>query len=189
MLSSLEDSFANQKVSIEHPADGQALLTFRLPGDDKNDTRVLIDVKRNVVLSIERRNDGKTTSTQQFGDFTEVAGAWWAGTIKSLDDKGRVTSVTSQKIVRLDNDRYTEAMAQELARPPSRCNSSAIRAKRCWTRRRPSAAGKADVRRPDHALAALCPQRPMDPRHGAPGGGRKARRRASRASAGSATRC
>ena len=53
MLNSLEDSFSNQKVSIEHPAEGQTLLTFRNPGNDKNETLALIDTKRNVVLSVE----------------------------------------------------------------------------------------------------------------------------------------
>ena len=39
----------------------------------------LLDTKRNVVLSIESRYEGMKTATQQFGDFTQVAGAWWAG--------------------------------------------------------------------------------------------------------------
>ena len=126
LLSSLKDSFAGQKVSIRHPVEGQVLLTFRVPGDDKNDTQVLVDTKRNVVLSIRHRSEGKTISSQQFGDFTQVAGAWWAGTVKSLDDKGRVTSVTTQKLGRLPSppaplpkgegsDLYAQAMTGELA--------------------------------------------------------------------------
>ncbi len=75
VLVSLADSFNGQKVSVRHPADGQTLLTFRALRDDKNDTQVLIDTKRNVVLSIESRTDGKVTSSQRFGDFVEVAGA------------------------------------------------------------------------------------------------------------------
>jgi Mg-chelatase subunit ChlD len=112
---SLEFCFAGRKVTIYHPADGQALLVFRSPDDTKNESRVLVETKRNVVLSIENRYEGKTTTTQQFGDFVEVAGAWWATTVKSLDDKGRVTNVTSQKFARFDGDQYAQAIAKERA--------------------------------------------------------------------------
>jgi autotransporter-associated beta strand protein len=115
VLTSLQDSFANHKVTVKHPAEGQVLLTFRYPSDDKSETLVLIDTKRNVVLSIEFRNDRKTTSTQQFSDFTEAAGAWWAGKIESRDAKGHTTSVIRQKIVRLDAAHFAQSMAQELA--------------------------------------------------------------------------
>jgi predicted Zn-dependent protease len=114
VLTSLQDTFAYQKVSISHPADGQALLTFRYPGD-KSETLVLIDTKRNVVLSIETRNDGKTTATQQFSDFTQAAGAWWAGKIESRNAKGHVMSVTRQNIVRLAAARFSQSMTGELA--------------------------------------------------------------------------
>jgi tetratricopeptide (TPR) repeat protein len=115
VLTSLESTFAGQKVTLRHPADGQALLVFRVPGNDKNETRVLVDTKRNVVLSIEQRSGGKATATQQFGDFTEAAGAWWAGSIKSLDDKGRVVRMASQKIASLDNNLYPQSMEKERA--------------------------------------------------------------------------
>jgi hypothetical protein len=115
VLLSLKDSYFNDKVSVEHPADGQTLLTFRHDGD-KNETVVLVDRKRNVVLSMETRSDGKTVARQQFGDFTEIAGAWWAGKVESRDDKGRVTTVLRQKVVPLMTaDRFAQAMAQELA--------------------------------------------------------------------------
>ncbi len=115
VLASLKDSFVGQRVTVRHPADGRALLTFHYPQDERNDTRVLVDTKQNVVLSIESRSNGKVTSTQQFGDFVEVAGAWWAGSVKSLDEKGRVTCVAKQKIVRLDSDQYVQSMAKERA--------------------------------------------------------------------------
>jgi predicted Zn-dependent protease len=115
VLASLEFALAGRKVSVRHPADGQTLLIFRSPDDSKNESRVHVDTRRNVVLSIEQRYEGKTTATQQFSDFTQVAGAWWAGTVKSLDENGRVTNVTSQKIVRFDNDSYSQAMAKQLA--------------------------------------------------------------------------
>ena len=115
MLASLADAFNGQKVSIKHPAEEQTLFTFRVPNDDKNDTRVLIDTKRNVVLSIEHRTEGKTTSSQRFGDLIEVGGAWWAGKIESLDDKGRTVNVTTQKLAPLDNDGYAQAIHTERA--------------------------------------------------------------------------
>ncbi len=113
--SSLESSLSSFNVTIRHPADGQTLLVFRSRDDGKSECRVLVDTKRNVVLSIESRYQGKTTTTQQFGDFVEVAGAWWATTVKSLDEKGRTTNVTSRKFARLDNEQYSQSMAKERA--------------------------------------------------------------------------
>ena len=103
------------KVTIRHPADGQTLLIFRSRDDGKSECRVLVDTKRNVVLSIENRYQGKTTTTQQFSDFVEVAGVWWAGSVKSLDEKGRTTNVTNRKFARLDNEQYSQSMAKERA--------------------------------------------------------------------------
>ena len=113
--SSLEASFAGFKVTVLHPADGRTLLIFRSRGDGKIECLVLVDTRRNVVLSTENRYQGKTTVTRQFGDFVEVAGAWWATTTKTLDEKGRATNVTSQKFARLDGDQYAQSMAKERA--------------------------------------------------------------------------
>ncbi len=110
---SLEFSLSGFKVTIRHPADGQTLLNFQSRDDGKNECRVLVDTKRNVVLSIENRYQGKTTTTQQFSDFVEVAGAWWATTTKTLDEKGRATNITSRKFARLDDEQYSQAMAKE----------------------------------------------------------------------------
>ena len=133
--SSMESSFAGFKVTVRHPADGQTLLIFRSRGDGKSECRVLVDTKRNVVLSTENHYQGKTTATRQFGDFIEVAGAWWATTTKTLDEKGRVTCGRSQKFARLDGD-STPVDGQEQPPAASLCSSSAIRPKRCWRRRR-----------------------------------------------------
>ncbi len=67
------------------------------------------------MLSIEYRRDGKTTATHTYGDFVEVAGAWWVGKIESLDDKGRLTSVIKQSVVRLDAEKFAQAIGNRLA--------------------------------------------------------------------------
>ncbi|MCC6125288.1 MAG: tetratricopeptide repeat protein [Pirellulales bacterium] len=113
VLDSLEDSYRNQKVSLERTGDGQVTLTFKYPGDEKNETLVRIDVERSVVLSIESRHTGKTTGKQQFGDFVDVAGAWWAGKIESRDEKGRLVGMSKQTIVRLDNGNYVQNTNRE----------------------------------------------------------------------------
>ena len=112
---SLEFSLSGFKVTIRHPADGQTLLIFRSRDDGKSECRLLVDTKRNVVLLIENRYEGKTTTTLQFSDFVEVAGAWWATTVKSLDEKGRTTNVTHRKFARFDGDQYAQSMAKERA--------------------------------------------------------------------------
>ena len=69
------------------------------------------------------------TSKQQFGDFVEVAGVWWAGKIESLDDKGRITSVTRQTVSAWINDKVCPNDERKNSRDASKSNSSAIRPK------------------------------------------------------------
>jgi tetratricopeptide (TPR) repeat protein len=114
-LWSLEERFAEQKVAIEHPTADQTLLIFTHPDDKTGETRVLVDTKRNVVLSIEHRRDGKTTDVHTFSDFVEAAGAWWVGKIESRDEKGRVVGVKTQRVARLEGDALAKAIESELA--------------------------------------------------------------------------
>jgi tetratricopeptide (TPR) repeat protein/Mg-chelatase subunit ChlD/outer membrane lipoprotein-sorting protein len=116
LLSSLADVRPGQKASVLHPAEDRAMVVFEDPNDRMATvTQVLIDTKRNVVLSVEMLNDGKTTSKQTFSDFVEVAGAWWAGKCESFDEKGRLISTAKQKIERLDGDQFAQTMRESLA--------------------------------------------------------------------------
>ena len=160
-----------------------------LPGDEKNETLVLIDTKRNVVLSVEeshRREDDLEAAIRR---FRRSRRRMVGGKNRIVGRQGRIVTVTRQKIVRLDHGQYVQTMrSRELAdrravqflRDPGR---------KADRRQKGPGRGQGDVRRSDHAHDALRPKRPMDPGDGASRGGRKARRRTSPASAGCVMRC
>lgn len=114
-LQSLEEYFVNQKVSVAHPAADQILLIFTVPADKKSENRVLVDTKRNVVLSIEFLTEGKRVESHQFGDFVEVAGAWWSGKIESRDEKGRIKSIIKQTVIQVNREKFIQTLDNELA--------------------------------------------------------------------------
>jgi hypothetical protein len=68
-----------------------------------------------VLLGIEHRTKGKVTSATRFDDFVEVAGAWWARRVETLNDKGERTSVTTQTVAELPADEFAKKLAAELA--------------------------------------------------------------------------
>src|SRR6185369_7031569 len=89
---------APEDVVLEHPAEDQTLLILGVPADEEDEhayqTRFLIDTKRNVLLSVEERYDGKTSRTTKFADFAEVARRFWPQTQETLDGEGRRISLT-----------------------------------------------------------------------------------------------
>jgi hypothetical protein len=76
---------------------------------------LLIDTARQVVLSIEQRQDGRATSVTRMTDFVEAAGAWWATRVETFDDQSRRTSTTTLKYTQLDRERFQQRVDRQLA--------------------------------------------------------------------------
>ena len=76
-----------------------------------------IDPKRNVVLAMESTQDGKLVSRTTYSDYVQVAGSWWPQTIKTFDDKDKLTSEIKQTVKVLAEqafaDRYAELKPDE----------------------------------------------------------------------------
>ena len=74
------------------------------------------DRERHTPLSLrERGAEGKVTSATTFGDFVEIAGAWYAGRIENIDADGRRTSTTTQKFTVLPAGEFDRLWKQDLA--------------------------------------------------------------------------
>jgi hypothetical protein len=115
VLTPLDQSYRDHDVQIERPAPERVLLRIVYPQSRGYETRYLIDTARRVVLSVESRQDGKTTATTRHDEFVEVAGAWWATRSETVDAKGRRTSLTTLKLATLPVGDLTAAIRQQLA--------------------------------------------------------------------------
>jgi tetratricopeptide (TPR) repeat protein len=76
---------------------------------------VLIDTERNVILSIEQRQDDKATSSQRFSDFVELADAWWPTRVESFNGDNKRTSLTTYELKTLDEKAFGKEMKTRLA--------------------------------------------------------------------------
>jgi tetratricopeptide (TPR) repeat protein len=112
---SLEQRYATHAVELKAPAQDQALLILRHPDAPGNKIHVLVDTRRRVVLRVEHRHEGKVTSAQQFGDFVEIAGAWWAGRSESFDAENRRVGVTTTAFAAAPPDDFARRFQEELA--------------------------------------------------------------------------
>ncbi|MFB3891834.1 MAG: hypothetical protein ACE15C_07405 [Phycisphaerae bacterium] len=114
-FSSLERAYANHKVELKPQGDKQTLLVLTHPNAPRQETRILVDTDKAVVVSIEQVNDGKVVSTREFSDFVWAAGGWWAGRAESFDEKGRRTSVVTEKFAEATQDEFDRRTKDELA--------------------------------------------------------------------------
>jgi len=115
VLHSLEPIFLSYRPEVKPQGDGRVLLVLRDPSNRGFEIHVLVDTARKVMLWMENRQDGKVTSATRFGEFVEVAGAWFAGRIESFDDENRRNSVTTQKFQLLDPAQFDAQRQKDLA--------------------------------------------------------------------------
>ncbi|HYW78639.1 MAG TPA: hypothetical protein VE890_03645, partial [Thermoguttaceae bacterium] len=113
--SSLERAYPGHKVELRPQDDGRALLVLTHPSTPASETQILIDTQRHVILSIERYNHDKLTSTQTFGQFVEVAGAWWATEIETTDAQRRRTALVTRTFTPLAVDAFEKQFDRQLA--------------------------------------------------------------------------
>ena len=61
---------------------------------------------------MESRVDGEVTSSQKYGEFVELAGAWWPTQIETLDAQGRRTALVTQRFQLLGSDAFAARMKE-----------------------------------------------------------------------------
>ncbi len=109
---SLEDltrTFGQLPAKLEKLADGLVRITLTYP--ETLSVIWTIDTQRKVLVKVEHLNAGKINVTEEFHDFQQVAGRWWATRLTVNDDKGRLVSQSIQKVQAI----APEIMAARLA--------------------------------------------------------------------------
>ncbi len=114
-VSPLEAAYARYVAALEPQKDGRTLLVLTDPSSPQSQVRILVDTERHVIVGIEHRQNGKTTSETKFGDFVEVADCWWAQRIETLDAEGRLSARTTLAVKALAADEAAKQMKEELA--------------------------------------------------------------------------
>jgi tetratricopeptide (TPR) repeat protein len=114
-LTPLEGSYPGYSATVEPQGKDRAVLLLRYESSPGHETRLVVDVARNVLLLIEQRVNGKATATTIFDDFVEVAGCWWARKIEARDDKGRRLSLETLTVRGLSPKAVQEEVNKELA--------------------------------------------------------------------------
>jgi hypothetical protein len=117
-MSPLDLSYVGYLVQANVDGEHQTMLVLKHPSSPEYEVRVLVDTTRHVILKIENANKGKVISTTVFGDFVEIAGAWFAGRIETLDADGRRTSLTTQKFTVLPPGGFDRAWKDEMSIRP-----------------------------------------------------------------------
>ncbi|MCH5375783.1 MAG: hypothetical protein JJ992_17565, partial [Planctomycetes bacterium] len=111
---SLEQSYRSWRTRVESAGDERAELILTEPANGRDEVVMLIDTKRHVILSIERRYDGKATSTTRMSDFVQAAGAWWATRVEIFDAESRRIASTTLKFAELDPVRFRQRIDRQL---------------------------------------------------------------------------
>jgi tetratricopeptide (TPR) repeat protein len=114
-LTSIEEHYAGYTARLEQQGKDRALLVLRQENVPAYETRLVIDVKRKVLLSLENRVSGKVAGTISFDDFVEAAGCWWACKVETRDQQGRRTSLETQTVRELSAAVLRERIQKELA--------------------------------------------------------------------------
>ena len=115
VLASMERTYRQYAVELDPQGENRTLLVLTHPNNPKYKIHVLIDTARDVVLETANLPEGKVTSTTKFGDFVQVAGAWWATQIETFDHQGRRTSLVTQQFKPLADDTFDRQMEGQLA--------------------------------------------------------------------------
>jgi len=115
VLDSMERTYWNYTVELKPQGQDRLLLVMGLPSSPEHQTHVLVDTQRHVVLLVEHRRQGKVTSATRYGDFVEVAGAWYSGRIETLNEENQSVAVVTQKFEPLAAGQFGAGWKAELA--------------------------------------------------------------------------
>ncbi len=114
-MSPLDLVYAGHSVQLNLEGEHQTCLVLKYRDSPQYEVRFLVDTARHVLLKTENADKGKVTSRTTFGDFVEIAGAWYAGRSESLDADGRRTSIVTQKFTVLPAGEFNRLWKQDLA--------------------------------------------------------------------------
>src|SRR5208282_3748810 len=114
-MSPLDLSYVGYSVQMNLEGEHETMLVLKHPNSPKDEIRILVNTAMHLVLKIENVNEGKINSTMTFGDFVEIAGAWYAGRIENKDRDGHRTSITTQKFTLLPAGGFERQWKQDLA--------------------------------------------------------------------------
>jgi hypothetical protein len=118
---SLDDlllTFGQLPAKLEKLADGLVRITLTYP--ETLSVIWTIDTQRKVLVKVEHLNAGKINVTEEFHDFQQVAGRWWATRLTVTDDKGRLVSQSIQKVQAIAPEIMTARLA-EVKRQQATC--------------------------------------------------------------------
>ncbi|MBN2473222.1 MAG: hypothetical protein JXB62_01340 [Pirellulales bacterium] len=115
LLTPLDRTYHAYRAEVSPQGDDRALLVLRQPSNADYAIRFLIDTARHVVLRIESHQQGAIASTATFGEFVEVAGAWWATRIERTDKEGRRTSLATLQFTPLAAEPFAGEINGQLA--------------------------------------------------------------------------
>jgi Flp pilus assembly protein TadD len=114
-LTSLEQSYAGFTPTLEPQGKDRTLLVLKRSDVPHNETRILIDSARHVILSVEERHKSKVTNTTRFDDFIEAAGSWWARKVETTNEDGKRVSLVTQTVRTLTANELDQRTKTELA--------------------------------------------------------------------------
>jgi tetratricopeptide (TPR) repeat protein len=114
-LTPLEESYPGYAAAVERPEKDRAVLLLRHESSPDQETRLVIDTGRNVLLSVENRHKGKVTWSTTFDDFAEAAGCWWARKVEVRDEQGRRLALETLTVRALTSEAVRERIHKELA--------------------------------------------------------------------------
>ena len=115
VLAPLNLSYPNYSVEVKPAGQDRTLLVLKAPWSPNDEQRILVDTARHVVLKTENAVRGKVTSTTTFDDFVEVAGAWYAGRIESMNAEGGRSGPITHKFIVLAPGDFARQWKQRLA--------------------------------------------------------------------------
>ena len=115
VTSPLDLACAGYSVQLDPKGEHETLLVLKHPNSPQDEIRILVDTTRHVVMKVENVGEGKVNSTMTFDDFVEIAGAWYAGRIESLDSEGRRVAVVMRKFTVLPAGQFDRLWKQEMA--------------------------------------------------------------------------
>jgi predicted Zn-dependent protease len=114
-LRPLHEAYASYQASVVQVGDDRVELTLTSPNSIGNETRLLIDLQRRVLLERQQFVGGNVANTTTFENFVEVGGSWWAQRVTTTNAAGETTSVTTQTVAALSPAEFQQRMATELA--------------------------------------------------------------------------
>jgi len=114
-MSPLDLAYAGYSVQMKPEDEHHTWLVLKHPDLPHAEIRILVDTTRNVVVKTENTANGKVNAMMTFGDFVEIAGAWYAGRIENIDADGRRVSLATQKFTALAGGDFDRLWKQDLA--------------------------------------------------------------------------